>query len=168
MEKIKNGVTELTCTQKALAEALQLTPMRVNQLIAEKIVVADESDKGGGVYLFESVKNFYLSRNVQGTGVDYWKERGLNERAKRQLNELKVQQTAGEMYLASDVENGILELVTALRNNLLGLPATLAAQLENLSREEIYAELTSEIENLLEELSNYGNEKQKRTVENSV
>ena len=154
MEKIKSNLNEITCSQKALAEALGLSAMRVNQLIDEDIVVVDESDKNHGVFVFDSLKNYFLSKNVAGSGVDFWKERGLHERAKRQLAELKVKQTEGELYLASEVEQTFLELVMMFRNNLLGLPSKFAPILEGKSREEISTLLTQEIEERLKELSN--------------
>ena len=154
MEKIKSNLNEITCSQKALAEALSLTPTRINQLIDEDIVVVDESDKNHGVFVFDSLKNYFLSKNVSGSGVDFWKERGLHERAKRQLAELKVKQTEGELYLASEVEQTFLELVMMFRNNLLGLPSKFAPILEGKSREEISTLLTQEIEERLKELSN--------------
>ena len=154
MEKIKSNLNEITCSQKALAEALGLSAMRVNQLIDEDIVVVDESDKNHGVFVFDSLKNYFLSKNVSGSGVDFWKERGLHERAKRQLAELKVKQTEGELYLASEVEQTFLELVMMFRNNLLGLPSKFAPILEGKSREEISTLLTQEIEERLKELSN--------------
>ena len=154
MEKIKNGIKNLTCTQAALAEAFGLSKMRVNQLIEEEIVIPDETDKGGGVFLFDSVKNYYQSKNISD-GVNYWKEKGLNERAKRQLNELKVEQAAGELYYAADVEASILEVLTVLKNNLLGMPSKLAKQLENTDREEIYLTLAAEIEDILKDISEF-------------
>ena len=153
MEKIKSALNEITCSQKALAEALNLSTVRINQLIDEDIVVVDESDKNHGVFVFDSLKNYFLSKNVSGSGVDFWKERGLHERAKRQLAELKVKQTEGELYLASEVEQTFLELVMMFRNNLLGLPSKFAPILEGKSREEISALLTQEIESRLEEIS---------------
>lgn len=153
MQKIKSGLAELTCTQKALAEVLNLTPARVNQLIEEKIVVSDERDKQGAVMVVESLRNYYLSKNAAGSGVDFWKEKGLHERAKRQLAELKVRQAEGELYVAEEVEKTYSELLIMLRSNLLGLPTKFASQLEGKSREEIFATLTQEIENLLQEMT---------------
>lgn len=150
--KVK-GLKELTCTQKELASALGITPGRVNQLIDEKVIIADESDKNHAVYIFDSLKNYYLSKNVSGTGVDYWKERGLNERAKRQMNELRLKQNEGELYDAQEVEAAISEAMVILRNNLQSIPAKYALQLENKSQAEISALLEQEIETQLQELS---------------
>ena len=153
--KIREDLRNLTTTQSNLAKALGLTQPRINQLIDEEIVVRDEQDTSGAVKVFESVKNFYLSKNSVATGgVDYWKERGLHERAKRQMAELKVSQAEGELYFAADVEAVMIEQLTNFRNKLLGLPAKFAVRLEGKNREEINEMLTEEIENCLEELAN--------------
>ena len=156
MEKIKSDLVNLTCTQKALAEAIGISAARVNQLIEEKVVAVDESDKQGAVFVVSSLRNYYLSKNAAGSGVDFWKEKGLHERAKRQLAELKVRQSEGELYIAAEVEQTYSEILTVLRNNLLGLPSKLAAQLEGKSREEIFQSLTQEIESDLEQLVKSG------------
>ena len=78
----------------------------------------------------------------------------MHEKAKRKKAEIEVERLQGEVYLAADVEGALAEILTMLRNNLLGLPSKFAVQLENKSREEINSTLTAEIENLLEDLSN--------------
>lgn len=151
--KIKSGLKELTCTQRALAEALELTAARVNQLINEEVVIADESDTSGGVFVYDSLKNYFLSNKATSSGVNYWTEKGLHEAAKRKMAELNLREKEKQLYEAATVENAFAEILTLLRNNLLGLPAKFATQLENRSREEIYQTLTHEMENLLDELS---------------
>ena len=155
LKKLNSNIRDLTCTQKAFAEAVELTPARINQLLTEgNILVLDESDPNGAIFLFDSLKNFFLSRNVSGIGVDYWRERGFNEQAKRKLNELKLSELEGGLYRADDVDAALAEILVALRNNLLGLPAKFATQLENKNRDEIYKILTDEIEDKLVEISN--------------
>ena len=155
MEKIKSDLNQITCSQKAFAQAVGLTPARINQLIDEDIIIVDEFDKQRGVIVFDSLKNYFLSKNVSGSGVDFWKERSLHERAKRQLAELKLDQEKGKLYLADQVELTLAELFTIFRNNLLGLPSKLSAQLENKSRAEIFNALTQEIDSALTDLSNH-------------
>lgn len=153
--KYKGEISELTVTQTNLGRALGLSQQRIGQLIDENIVVRDEQDRQSGVYLFDSLKNYYLSKNVTGSGVDFWKERGLHERAKRQLAELKVRQTEGELYVAEEVEQTLSELAITVRNNLLGLPAKLAPLMAGKGAEEINSILTSELEDALQQLTMY-------------
>lgn len=152
--KYKGDIKEITVTQTALGAALGISQQRINQLADEEICVRDEFDKQGGVFLFDSLKNYFLSKNQSATGgVNFWAEKALNEKAKREMNELKLQQARGELYVAADVESAFVEMLTALRSNLLALPAKLSAQLEGKSREEIYRSLNAELEERLEELS---------------
>lgn len=143
----------MTCTQSQLAKALGVSQPRVNQLIDEGVVVRDEMSTNGQVMLFESLQNYFLSKNVTGDNVNFWKERGLHERAKRELAELKLSKSRGAVYDAETVERELVELLTNFRNKLLGLPSKYATQLEGKTRGEIYSALTAAIEEELTELS---------------
>ena len=68
---------------------------------------------------------------------------------------MKLQKMKNEVYLAEDVENAWAEIMTVLKNNLLGLPSKLSSQLENKSRAEIFSLLNSEIEVLLSDVSSH-------------
>ena len=59
------------------------------------------------------------------------------------------------MHDAENVELVMTELLTNLRTQLLGLPATLAGQLSNKKQEDIYDILEKTIDEKLKELSDY-------------
>ena len=149
-----NDFLDLTVTQTFFGKLVGLTQQRINQLIEENVVLRDESDKRGGVFLFDSLKNFFQSDKTSSDGVNYWQEKARHEKVKREQNELKLQQMQGEVFDAAEVESALAEILVALRNNLLGLPAKFATQLENKNRDEIYKILTDEIEDKLVEISN--------------
>ena len=151
--KIVGSISELTCSQSQLARALNISQPRVNQLIDEGVVVRDEQSQVGAVMLFESLQNYFLSKNATGDGVNFWKERSLHERAKRELAELKLAKSRGEVYAAGTVESILIELLTNFRNKLLGLPSKYAMRLEGKTRDEIYRALTEALEEELTELS---------------
>ena len=155
--RLTGNYNDWVVTQTQLGQILEVSQPRINQLIDEEIVMRDESSKSGAVFLIDSMKNYYLSKNaaVDGGGnVNFWKERGLHERAKRELAELKLKQRRGELYEAETVERVMIEHLTNFRNKLLGLPAKMAAVLEGKTRGEIYELINLEIEAALEELSN--------------
>lgn len=155
-KNIDGEIQSMTCMQTQLARALNLSKQRINQLIDEGIVVRDETSFTGQVMFFESLQNFFLSRSVKLGGeisVNFWKERGLHEKAKRELAEIKLAQARGELYDATTVESVLSELLTNFRSKLLGLPAKFATQLEGKNRAEIYAALTSAVEENLAELA---------------
>ena len=151
--KVNGVIREMTCTQTQLAKAIGVSQARVNQLIDEGVVVRDEFSTNGQVMLYESLQNYFLSKNVSGDSVNFWKEKGLHERAKRELAELKVDKAKGEVYDAATVEGVLTELLTNFRSKLLGLPAKYSTQVEGKTRAEIYDLLTAAIEEELTELS---------------
>ena len=146
-----------TVSQAALGRILNLTPGRISQLVDEKIVTLNEADKNG-VCLIESLQNYWQSKQSREDGkgkVNFWEERGLHERAKRKMAELKLKKMKGEIYNAKAVEDAFVSMLTILRNNLLGMPSKFAKQLEGKSQTQIFGLLTEEIEAHLEELSNF-------------
>lgn len=151
--KVSGNIKEMTVSQTQLGKAIGVSTPRINQLIDEGVVVRDELSTNGQVMLFDSLQNYFLSKNTTGDGVSFWKERSLHEKAKRELAELKLSKSRGEVYDAATVEGVLSELLTNFRNKLLGLPAKYARQLEGKSRTEIYSELTAAIEEELTELS---------------
>ena len=152
--KLKGNYKEWTVSQSQLGTILNVSQPRVNQLIEEEIVLRDESAKNGAVLLIDSLRNYYLSKNAAGDNVNFWKEKGLHERAKRELAELKLRIQRGELYEAAVVESVMIEHLTNFRTKLLGLPSKIAATLPPSIRGEVYDTLTAEIENALEELAN--------------
>lgn len=154
---VEGEIADLVTTQTALGRALGLSQQRIGQLIDEGIVIRDETAKNGQVMFFESVRNFFLSRKTnwgeESTNVNFWKEKGLHEKAKRELSEIKLRKMRGEVYDASRVEGVLSEILTNFRNRLLGLPAKYAAQLDGKSHDEIFSILTTAIEENLNELT---------------
>ncbi len=150
--KVNGDVAKITVSQSDLSRALNISRQRISQLIQEKIFLRDDTDPTGGIFLFESLRNYYL-RQVEKSGEDYFKVKAQHEEVKKQLNELKLQERQGELYDAADVESALAGVVVTLRTNLLALPAKFSTQLEGKSRAEIYKILNSEIEDKLQEIS---------------
>lgn len=161
---IGRDIDKLTCTQKALAEALNLSTVRIYQLIKEGIVVRDPNDKKGGVFLVESCRNYWRMKNRKnaitddGVLIDIEKERALHEAADRKLAELKLAKLEGRVFDATTVELKHVEVLSNLRTRLLGLPAKLAPEIEMLDEAGIEKLLTREIEEALDELPEYSPE----------
>lgn len=138
----------------------------MNQLIDENIIVRDETSTSGRVLLFESLENWFLSKKATGDGVNFWKERSLHEKAKRELAELKLGERRGELYEAETVERVLIELLTDFKTKLLGLGHKLAPRLEGMTAAQITAIIDAEVNNCLEELSE-GVESEKYKTEGS-
>ena len=158
VKKVTGNFKSWTVTQTIFAQIIGVSTPRVNQLIEEQIVHRNPADKSGGVLLIQSLKDVIESRQTSGKGsnsdeANFWKERGLHERAKRQMAELKLQKAAGEVYDSLTVENAFTTILGVLRGHLLGLPSKFATQLEGKSRNEIFDIMSKEIESKLLELS---------------
>ena len=141
----------MTVTQSFMGKVLNLSQGRISQLLDEGILVRDELTNR--IAFKDSLQSYWLSKNATGDTVNFWKERGLHEKAKRELAELKLSKSRGEVYEAAVVEGVLSELLTNFRSKLTGLPSKYAVQLEGKTRAEIYSILTAAIEEELTELS---------------
>ena len=150
--KHTGNIKKITVTQTDLAKALNLSRQRVTQLIQEKIILRDETDISGGVFLFESLRNYWL-RQTEKQGEDYFQIKAEHEKLKSQLTDLKLQERQSELVEMQTVLDTWADILTTLRTNLLSLPAKFASQLENKSAAEISSIMTAEIEERLQELS---------------
>ena len=153
--KISEDLSKLTTSQKNFARALSVTQPRISQLIKEGTIIRDENDGNGGVFILQSLKNYYQSRNSTSDDVDINVERALHERAKRMLAELRLEKARGNVYDSKLVERVITGDLVKLRTRLLTLPSKLAPMIEGKSKGEIDLILTREIEDSLAEMSQF-------------
>lgn len=153
--KVREDIRKLTTTQTNLAKALGLTQPRINQLIEEGVIIRDEQDASGGVLIYRSLQNYFTAKATAGgeDEADFWKEKALHEKAKRELAEMKVAERRGELYEASTVESVLIELLTDFRTKLLGIGHKLSPRLEGVTAAQIAAIIDTEIETILKELS---------------
>lgn len=151
--KVNGDVKLIAVSQRQMAAAIGLSPTRINELLNEKIMVRDESRVDGRLMLFESLQNYFLSKKTTSDGVNFWNERALHEKVKRELSELKLAQERNELYAAAEVEAVLVEMLIDFRNKLTGLGHKLAPQLEGKTAAQICGIIDSEIELDLKELS---------------
>lgn len=151
--KVAGEINLMTVSQRQMAAAIGLSATRVNQLIDEGILIRDPSTTQGRLLLFESLSNFFQARKPASEGANFWQERALHEKAKRELAELKVSERHGELYEALTVESTLIELLTDFRTKLLGLGHKLSPRLEGLTAAQMSMIIDGEVENILKELS---------------
>lgn len=154
--KVTEDARKITVSQSNLARAIGITHGRVSQLIQEGIVLRDDKDMRGGVYLVQSVRNYGA---MKGGGaddeLDYLSEKAKHEKVKREIAELRLAKMENRAYDAKTVELVLTEMLSNLRTQLLGMPSKLAPQLEGKPRGQIYELMTRELEERLSELSEY-------------
>lgn len=159
-EEIKTA----TITQSEFGKLFGITQQRVSQLCDEQILVRDETSRSGKILFFESLKSYLLSKKSTEQGVNFWTEKSLHEKAKRELAELKLKERQGELYEADTVERVLADLLTDFRNKLLGIGHKLASQLENLPAAKICDIIDAEVIANMKELAE-GVDKAKYTAE---
>ena len=155
--KVPGEIKQMAVSQKQMAGALDLSTARINQLVQEGMLVRDKSRTDGRLMLFDSLRNYFLSKRTgeDGEELNYTMERARLTKAKRELAELKLGRAKGELLEATKVEESFTGLLTTLRKNLTGLPSKMARQLSGKSELEISRLLAEEIDYALDELSNY-------------
>lgn len=154
--KISKNLKALTTTQSELGRCLGISQQRVNQLIKDEVVIKGEDN---GVLVIESLMNYYTNnksgKDESGNAVDFWVEKALHEKTKREIAEIKLSKMQNQIYDAKTVEMVMIEMLSNLRTQLLGIPSKLATELESKTREEIYFIMTKSVEEALNDLSEY-------------
>lgn len=135
-----------------LAKLLGVTVRRVNQMVTKESKITKEPE--GDFILQKAISEYYIAKYKQDD-VDYGHEKALHERAKRKLTEMEVRKKANELHEATDVELVLTDMLVNLRTQLLSIPAKMATQLADRSKEEIEELLTREIEFILLEVKDY-------------
>ncbi|MBQ8698344.1 MAG: hypothetical protein IJ521_05040 [Schwartzia sp.] len=157
--KVNGKIREMTVTQRQFADAVGVSPTRINHLVTDGIVVKDENSTSGAVLLFESLKRYWGGRKYDDASVkeelNLTKEKAKHEKTKREIAELRLAKMEKQVYDAKTVELVMTEMLSNLRTQLLGLPSKLAPQMEGMKKERIYEAMTREIEEKLSELSEY-------------
>ncbi len=143
---------ELKGTGVELARLLCITDRRVRQLVADGIITKQPE---GDYLLPEAIAEYYAFKYKPDEAVDYMEEKALHEKAKRALAELELAKRRNEVHDAEDVQIVMVNMLTNLRSQLLGLPTKMAQQLAERDAGYIDKALTKEIEERLSELSDY-------------
>lgn len=140
-------------TQSEFGKLIGVSQQRVSQLLDEQILIRAETSKRGCIEFRSSFENYLLSNKTSGDAVNFWKERGLHEKAKRELAELKLAERKGELYEASTVDDFLTELIVNTRNKLMGAGHKAALQCEGKSAAQISDIIDAEIREILTELA---------------
>jgi plasmid maintenance system antidote protein VapI len=137
-----------------LAKLLGVSVRRVNQMVTNEGKITKEPE--GDFILQKAISQYYMAKyKLSQDNVDYNHEKALHERAKRKLTEMEVRKRSNELHEAADVEAVLTDMLVNLRTKLLGIPAKMATQLAERSKEEVESLLTKEIEFILLEVKDY-------------
>ncbi len=155
------NIDSTTVSAAVLGDMFGVTDRRIRQMAEEGIVVRAAK---GRYKLVDSVKNYLLTMKLaaEGVGVEFAdgeisleEEKGLHERVKRHISEMKLQIMKGELHKARDVEVVMTDMLVSFKTRMMNIPSKVAPILENRDAAFIKDRLTSEINEALNELKDY-------------
>lgn len=142
----------LQISQAKMGEILGISQQHVSRLVENGTL---EKDKQGKILLVQSLKKYYTLRadEMEKQEVSFEKERALNERAKREMNELRLGREKHDLHKTEDILFLVGGMVIEFRQRILSLPSKMATSLVGKSQEEINNILTQQLTATLTELS---------------
>jgi phage terminase Nu1 subunit (DNA packaging protein) len=143
-----------------LAQLLDLTPRRLQQLAAEGVIPKTDRNR---YELVDSVRGYirYLRDRAFGPEVqdgpndNFAKQRARLTRSRADTEELKARQLLGELVPAAQIEAAWSAVTDIMRTRLLAIPAKTAARI-GMARNAVEAQaiIRTEINEALSELAN--------------
>lgn len=158
--KVTN-IDSITVSAAVLGDMFGVSDRRIRQMAEEGIVARAAK---GRYKLVDSIKNYLLTMKLaaEGVGIDLAdgeinleEEKGLHERVKRHISELKLQIMKGGLHKAQDVEIVMTDMLVAFKTRMMNIPSKVAPILENRDAVFIKDRLTSEVIEALNELKDY-------------
>lgn len=152
--KISKNLKQLTTTQSEFGRMIGVTQPRVAQLYKSGIV---EKDELGDVFVISSLQNYYAYKfNGDDTEeLSFNTEKALHEKAKREIDEIKLAELRGDVHRTDDIAIMVGGLFTVFKKNVLAIPHKMAPLLECKNADDINEALTKEMEASLTELSQF-------------
>lgn len=158
--KVTN-IDSITVSAAVLGDMFGVSDRRIRQMAEEGIVARAAK---GRYKLVDSIKNYLLTMKLAAEGIDVdltdgeinlEEEKGLHERVKRHISELKLQIMKGGLHKAQDVEIVMTDMLVAFKTRMMNIPSKVAPILESRDAAFIKDRLTSEVIEALNELKDY-------------
>jgi len=143
----------LFVTTKELANALDLTERRINQLVAEGVL---EKGRDGKFDVYIAIESYIKKAYGIEDGLSFDIERAKHEQIKKEIAQLRLDKLKNRLHDTKDVERVMTNMIVTFRNRMLGIPSQVAPRI--LGKKEIgevIDEITREIKEGLKELSEY-------------
>lgn len=139
------------------ARVLGITARRLQQLTKDGIIAKENYGKYEMTKVVPAYLQFRISQleSEDEKELNFKKEKTLLTRAQRKKAETELSVMKGELHKAEDVERVMNNMLSAFRNRCLTIPSRASPTLVNKSLNEIKLSLRAEINEALQELSNY-------------
>ncbi|WP_312906837.1 hypothetical protein [Tissierella praeacuta] len=160
-QKRLNNLDGIVVTAGVISNMFGCTTRWVRSLAEEGII---DRLKNGSYELQPTVNKYinHLKLSVEASTdeamnkEEYWTEKTLHEKAKREIAELELAKMKGTMHKAEDVELIMTDMLERIRSKIMAMPSKLSPML--IARDEITViqnMLEEEVYSVLEELSDY-------------
>lgn len=155
------SIDGITVSAAVLGDLFSVTERQIRYRAEEGVIVRAAK---GRYKLVDSVKNYILMLKLEkeGIGTEFTdgeinleEEKGLHERVKRHISELKLQIMKGELHKADDVETVMMDMLASFKTRIMNIPSKVAPVLENRDAAYIKDKLTATITEALNELKDY-------------
>lgn len=156
---VRTDISDLIVNTGVMADLLGYTRRRINQLAQEGVL---EKQAPGRFLLMKNIKKYLDFVRTGNKGDDeesqaqYWEEKALHEKAKREMAELKLAKLKHQLHDATDVELVLTNMLVTFRNRILAIPQKIAPKIIGLTNlAEISEIINNELLEALTELSEY-------------
>lgn len=159
-QEVKRDISDLIVSTDVMADLLGYTRQRINQLVKEGVL---EKKAPGRFFLKQNIKKYIeflktgqKSEDEGEAHAQYWEEKALHEKAKREIAELKLAKLKNRMHDAADIELVLTNMLVTFRNRILAIPQKVAPKIIGLTNlAEISDIINAELLEALKELSEY-------------
>ena len=157
---VKKDISDVIVNTDVIAELLGFTRQRVNQLAKEGVL---DKQSPGRFLLRQNIKKYIdfmrigqAAEEEDGATAQYWEEKALHERAKRETAELKLAKLRNQLHDAADVEMIMTNMLVTFRNRILAIPQKVSPKVIGVNNlAEISEIINTELLETLTELSEY-------------
>lgn len=143
----------MSVNARELANIMDLSERRVNQLVSEGVL---QKETDGKFDVMKCVIDYYKNKAGLEAGASYEIERALHEKIKRETAEIELAELRGNMHSATDIKRVVSGMLINFRGKMLAIPATISPKIINQNNPNVIASaLTKAIKTALQELSEY-------------
>lgn len=159
-KNVKNDISDLIVNTDVLAGLFGYTRQRINQLVKEGVL---EKQAPGRFPLHQNIRKYldfirfgHKLDDAEEATAQYWEEKALHEKAKREIAELKLGKLKNQLHDAADVEMAMTNMIVTFRNRILAIPQKVAPKVIGVTNPaEISDVINTELLEALTELSEY-------------
>ena len=157
---VKKDISDVIVNTDVMAELLGYTRQRVNQLAKEGVL---NKQAPGRFLLRQNIKKYVdymrvnqVGEDEEGATAQYWEEKALHEKAKREMAELKLAKIKNQMHDAADIELVMTNMLVTFRTRILSIPQKISPKVIGVTNlAEISETINIELLEALTELSEY-------------